>query len=133
MMPASREARQVQRLSISTGPLMTKPGRYDDVPSRTTPLSRGGVQFEEITLAPASKERAFLTASQPADFMKKASDNSVKLIRLIVSDTAGAWQLRSPANTRDTPRGGHRHANHKISAATRTAPSSQPVRGNILH
>src|SRR5439155_16157744 len=103
MMPASREARQVQRLSISTGPLMTRPARYDDVPSCTTPLSRGGVQFEEITLAPASKERAFLTASQPADFMKKASDNSVKLIRVIVSDTARAWQLRSPASTRDSP------------------------------
>src|SRR5436190_17936903 len=98
MMPASREARQGQRLSMSTGPLMTRPARYDDVPSCTTPLSSGGVQCEELTLAPASKARAFLTASQPADFMKKASDNSVKLIRVIVSDAAGAWQLRSPAN-----------------------------------
>src|ERR1043165_7483735 len=62
---------------MSTGPLMTRPARYDDVPSCTTPLSRGGVQFEESTLPPASRERAFLTASQPADFMKKASVNSV--------------------------------------------------------
>src|SRR5437667_11837397 len=103
MIPASREARQVQRLSMSTGPLMTRPARYDDVPSCTTPLSRGGVQFEEITLAPASKARAFLTASQPADFMKKASDNSVKLIRAIVSNIARAWQLRSTADTCDAP------------------------------
>src|SRR5208337_2460117 len=98
MMPASREARQVQRFSISTGPLMTRPARYDDVPSWTTPLSRGGVQFEEMTLPPASKERAFLTASQPAVFMKKPSDNSVSFIRLIVSDTAHVWQRRSPAS-----------------------------------
>src|ERR1051325_10734073 len=97
MMPASREVRQVQRLSISTGPLMTRPARYDDVPSCTTPLSRGGVQLDEMTLPPASKERAFLTASQPAAFMKKPSDNSVKLIRLIVSNTARAWQPHSPA------------------------------------
>src|SRR5258706_397904 len=100
MMPASREARQVQRLSISTGPLMTRPARYDDVPSCTTPLSNGGVQFEEMTLPPASKDRAFLTASQPADFMKKASVNSVKLIRTIVPDIARTWQRRSPALTR---------------------------------
>src|SRR5580704_19100922 len=98
MMPAAREARQVQRLSISTGPLMTRPARYDEGPSCTTPLSRGGVQFEEITLPSASKARAFLTASHPADFMKKPSDNSVKLIRPIVSDTPRAWQLRSPGN-----------------------------------
>src|SRR5881394_3755416 len=99
MMPASREARQGQRLSMSTGPLMTRPARYDDVPSCTTPLSSGGVQFEEITLPPASKARAFLTASQPADFMKKASVNSVKLICTIVPDIARAWQRRSPALT----------------------------------
>ena len=96
-MPASREARQVQRLSMSTGPLMTRPARYDDVPSCTTPLSSGGVQFEEMTLPAASKDRAFLTASQPADCMKKASVNSVKLIRTIVPDIARAWQRRSPA------------------------------------
>src|ERR1043166_6852598 len=97
MMPASREARQVQRLSIPTGPLMTRPARYDDVPSCTTPLSSGGVQFEERTLPPASRERACLTASQPADFMKKASVNSVKLIRAIVPDTVRASQRCSPA------------------------------------
>ena len=57
----------------------------------------GGVQFEEMTLPAASKDRAFLTASQPADFMKKASVNSVKLIRTIVPDIARAWQRRSPA------------------------------------
>src|SRR5947207_13487650 len=96
MTPASRDARQVQRLSISTGPLMTRPARYDDVPSCTTPLSKGGVQFEEMTFPPASKARAFLSASQPAAFMKKASDNSVKLIRPIVSDTARAWQPLPP-------------------------------------
>src|SRR5881296_1860096 len=100
MMPASREARQVQRLSMSTGPLITRPARYDDVPSCTTPLSRGGVQFEEMTLPPASRERAFLTASQPPDFMKKSSVNSVKLIQAIVPDTARAWQRRSLAPTR---------------------------------
>jgi hypothetical protein len=38
-----------------------------------------------------------LTASQPAVFMKKASDNSVMFIHPIVSDTACVWQLRSPA------------------------------------
>src|SRR5206468_11396596 len=97
MMPASREARQVQRLSMSTGPLMTRPARYDDVPSCTTPLSTGGVQLEEITLPAASKDRAFLTASQPADFMKKASVNSVKLIRTIAPDIERAWPRRSPA------------------------------------
>src|ERR1043165_1341482 len=97
MMPASREARQVQRLSISTGPLMTRPARYDDVPSCTTPLSRGGVQFDEMTLPPASKERAFLTASQPAAFMKKPSDNSVKLIRSIVSNPSRPWQPWRPS------------------------------------
>ncbi len=102
IMPASREARQVQRLSISTCPLMTRPARKDDVPSCTTPLSRGGVQFEEMTLPPASKERAFLTASQPADFMKKPSDNSVIFIRPIVSDIARVWQLRSPATVSPT-------------------------------
>src|ERR1043166_1547522 len=97
MMPASREARQVQRLSISTGPLMTRPARYDDAPSCTTPLSKGGVQFDEMTLPPASKARAFLTASQPAAFIRKPSDNSVKLIHPIVSNPARAWQPRSPA------------------------------------
>ena len=50
-----------------------------------------------MTLPPASKERAFLTASQPAAFRKKPSDNSVMFIRLIVSDTAPVWQLRTPA------------------------------------
>src|SRR2546421_6887337 len=53
-----------------------------------------------MTLPPASRERAFLTASHPADFMKKASVNSVKLIRAIVPDTVRAWQCRSPALTR---------------------------------
>ena len=77
---------------MSTGPLMTKPARYDDVPSWTTPLSNGGVQFEEMTLPPVSNARAFLTASQPAAFMKNASVNSVKLIRTIVPDTARGWQ-----------------------------------------
>src|ERR1044072_3185417 len=100
MMPASREARQVQRLSMSTRPFMTRPARYDDLPSCTTPLSSGGVQFEEITLPAASKDRAFLTASQPADFMKKASVNSVKLIRTILPDIALACHRRSPARTR---------------------------------
>jgi hypothetical protein len=83
---------------MSTGPLMTRPARYDDVPSCTTPLSRGGVQFEEMTLPPASKERALLTASQPAAFMKKASVNSVKLIHGIVPDTVRNWQRRSHLN-----------------------------------
>jgi hypothetical protein len=50
-----------------------------------------------MTLPPASKVRAFLTASQPADSIKKPADNSVKLIHPIVSDTAHAWQLLSPA------------------------------------
>ena len=92
MTPPSRDARQVQRLSISTGPLMTRPARYDDVPSCTTPLSRGGVQFEAMTLPLASRDRAFLTASQPADFVKKASVNSVKLIRTRVPEHAVTWQ-----------------------------------------
>ena len=93
----------MQRLSMSTGPLMTRPARYDDAPSCTTPLSKGGVQFEERTLPPASKERAFLTASQPAAFMKNASVNSVKLIRAIVPETVRAWQRRSPAGERLHP------------------------------
>src|SRR5258706_12789557 len=53
-----------------------------------------------MTLPPASRERAFLTASQPADFIKKASVNSMKLIRAIVPDTVRAWQRRGPALTR---------------------------------
>src|ERR1044071_10049055 len=100
-MPASREARQVQRFSMSTGPLMTRPARYDELPSCTTPLSSGGVQFEERTLPPASKARAFLTASQPADFMKKASVNSVKLIRTLVPDTVRGTQ-RCPSGVAST-------------------------------
>ena len=70
IMPASTEARQVQRLSMSTVSLMTRPARYEVEPSCTTPLSRGGVQFELRTLPPASNARAFLTASQPAIFAR---------------------------------------------------------------
>jgi hypothetical protein len=56
-------------------------------PSRYGLLTGGGVQFEERNLPPASKERAFLTASQSAAFRKKPSDNAVMFVRPIVSDT----------------------------------------------
>ena len=44
---------------------------------------------DDTLVPPASSARAFLTASQPADFAKKASVNSVKLIEATVPDTAG--------------------------------------------
>ena len=77
---------------MSNGPLITRPARYDAVPSCTTPLSKGGDQFEEMTRPPASSDRALLTASQPADLAKNSSVKSMKLIPPTVPQTDIAWQ-----------------------------------------
>src|SRR5487761_2109596 len=57
MMPASRDARQVQRLSMSTGPLMTRPARYEAEPSCTTPCALGNsARSERSRTSPISRE-----------------------------------------------------------------------------
>jgi hypothetical protein len=92
MTPASLAARQVQRLSMSSGPLMTRPARNEASPSLTTPFSRCGVQFDESTFPSASSNRALSTASRPAALLRKASVNSVKLIHATLPQTGSRWQ-----------------------------------------
>ena len=57
--------------------LMTSPARYEVLPSCTTPLRMGGVQFELNTRAPTSRAFACLTTSQPAIFARNASLSSM--------------------------------------------------------
>jgi len=71
---------------------MSRPARKDADPSWTTPLRRGGDQFEETTFPAASSDRADITTSQPADLARKASSRLLKLIRTIVRHRPGAWQ-----------------------------------------